>query len=342
MKNTLKILKISMLVGVIGIAPGLNTVKVNATSSCQEIAKRYEAKIKGNEEDTKVAESGDTCGFVVLKLASVDEKGNILEGSQHFYVVKKDGTEIKEQQLLYQDKDKKHFPKIDNIIVKESGDFYATGYKEYPTGPTSFKVGQGYVARIEKTTGNVIWQNESAYNKEMQRFNYSNTLDIIEGKPLVLVGDSVKTTGQDYDETRVSIPQITIIDGNDIVNKKEISGYENYEVFGVVKQADQSYSLKLRNKDKPSETKEISINDKLEETKKETKPNTDQSQDKPVTKEEDKKETKAEEQSTTKADDKKETKSQSGLSLPIIVGSALGLVALAGVLYYGMKKKNKK
>lgn len=340
MNKISKIFKLCLIVGLIGGTSGLRTMKVNALSSCQEIVKRYEEKDKSEPESTIIAESGDVCGFALLITPRVDETNTkSIEGAQNFYIVKKDGTEIKQQQLAYKE-DNSHFPKIDAIFVKGSGDFYAVSYKEYPKGPMEFRSGLGLVAKIDKSTGNIIWQNRATYDRQKEIYSFSKVNDIIEGDVTTLVGNALQGSGEAHDINNVSFPQITMIKGTEVVGKSTYDGYRNFEAVSLEKLTDSRYALKIRNQENEKETKEIIVDEKYEEKKDETRASISKTTD-------NSKETtnsKGTEKEVKPIEKQEETKTQSGfgLSLPIIVGSALGLITLAGVLYYGMKKKNKK
>lgn len=348
MKKLIKVMSTGLFIFSLSLT-GTGRLSVNATSTCQELAKKYETKLSGDAQNTVYAESGDTCAFSIVitpGMSGID--GSTIKGEQQFFVVKKDGTEIKQQQLLYENKDKEYFPKVDRILVKSSGDFYAISYKLYPTFPTSFNVGVGYVAKVSKSNGEVLWQRQAQFLEEKSTYTFSDTRDIVEGETTLLIGNAVKTTGNtDYDE-RKYMPQITQVKDGQITGATTFSNYENYEAVTIEKLANSYYVVKLQERGDYEianpKTKEIITDGKFTELVGETRESIAKQAPVEEKKEEIKQETsqpsKEEVPSKEETALSKEEKKETDNTLLLIIG-LLSAVVAGGITYYVIQKRKK-
>lgn len=264
-----------------------DNINITATNTCEELSKKYERELLADANKAVFAESNNTCAIAVVTQYTVKEiDKTTTKVEQHFIIVNKDGKEVRKQQLQYNDKTADFFPKIERILVKSSGDFYPVSYKRYPSIVTSFKEGLGYIARVSKENGNILWETQAKDEKGV--YTFSDTKDIIEGDVTTLIGNRVKELGTEYGAV-VYIPQITQIKNGVIVDKSLFSNYENYEIIAQEKLTNNRYVIKFKEieslgvvnpktreivvdqnfKELVGETRESVINQKATEDKKE-------------------------------------------------------------------------
>lgn len=298
---------------------------VNSVSTCQEIAQKYTQNKEGEHEISAVAESGDVCAFSIV--TTID-----FNLSQIFYIVKKDGAEINKQELRYQDNDKTYFPKIDLILVRESGDFYAISYKVYYTTITEYLPGLGYVAKISKTTGDILWTNQSLFDKKTKLYNFSKVANIIEKENTIFLGNTIKTD----EKTQTIFPQVTMIKESELVKNSLFLEYENYEAVNLEQITDTRYVLTIQSVKNKGDKKELILNEKFEEQKGETKLSVEKQKESLKTNTGQILENKKNESSN----------SQPSENQPSVVNQIMlllfGIVLGGIIIYYWLKRKNKK
>ncbi|MGL4662331.1 MAG: hypothetical protein ACRCV7_01440 [Culicoidibacterales bacterium] len=325
-RNFIYVFIIALFIGNLSFNHSINNV--NSVSKCQEVAQTYTEKHQGEHEISAIAESGDVCAFSIVTTLNFNL-------SQKFYVVKKDGTEVKKQEFLYQDNDKSHFPKIDSILVRESGDFYAVSYKEYHPTITEYTPGLGYIVKISKITGEILWTNQSQLDKKTKMYNFSKVISIIEKENMILLGNTIKTdeTKKADEKTNIVFPQVTVIKKSELVNNSLFLEYENYEAINLEQITDARYVLTIQSVKNKEDKKEIILNEKYEEQKGETKLSVEKQKESLKTKTNQTVESKKTENSNSQASENQ-----------IILVTLLLVVAITGgiIIYYWLKRKNKK
>lgn len=314
---------VAVLVGSLNFNQFANIV--NSASSCHEIAQKYTKNKQGENEIAAVAESGDVCAFSIV----TELDFNV---SQIFYIVNKDGTEVKKQELRYQDNDKTYFPKIDSILVRDSGDFYAISYKVYYTTITEYSSGLGYVAKISKTTGNILWTNQAPFDKKTKLYNFSNVANIIEKENTILLGNTIKTD----EETRTIFPQVTMIKESEVVKNSLFLEYENYEAINLEQVTDTRYVLTIQNVANIGDKKEIILNEKYEEQKGETKLSVEKQKQNENVK------TNTGQTSENKKNENSNPQSNKGNQIMLVTFLLFGSITGGVIIYYWLKRKNKK